>query len=352
MQNIFDIHDYDEHFTEQFISQTLPFYDKWNIRPMQNEVKILADGSCDDADKFMEFMNEHSAKDYPVPIVIVVGNTEKTNNSKMLPSTMKYFKLKFDKFSGNDLGTPLMMGFPHKYPTGHEQMMPLSFNGYGPKQQMNAMGGISYSEIQGIVDRNVADASRSIRAEYVEVNARREAESIKRLAELETKMELYKLDIRAREVEEKERRLQAELDAFEQQKAEGLGNVKDYTKTIASGLLEVGKSAFGIEDKYDKKEKTENKKEDLKGSPKQSTSFDDNGFTPKEEKETNENTAFEELISVISNLNEEQKFALLEVLMPEEAEEINENKAESAEEIIIDNQNPEKDENIQTDDNN
>jgi hypothetical protein len=93
--------------------------------------------------------------------------------------------------------------------------------------------------------------------------------------------------------------------------------------------------------KKDKTEKTE-KTENLKGGPTKSTSFDDEGFTEnnvqnKEEKtETNNesNDAFDTLMSVVKNLNPEQKYALMDVLMPEEEEEINkENSQENQQNI-------------------
>ena len=245
MQNIYDIHDYDEFFIEQFTTQTLPIYDLWSIRPMQNEVREIISGTSEEIDKFKNFIVDHAEKDYPHPLTIIVGNAENSNPNNMANRTKLYFKIKFDKFKGNDIGNPLPYGYTNN------PAMPVPFMGLGGGHKIQEpiqQPGISYTEIQGIIDRNVSDATRSIRAEYEETAAKREAESIKRIAELEMKMEFYKLDIRAREIEEKERKLNEELDELEQRRAEGLGSVKDYTKTIAGGLLEVGKTAFGIED--------------------------------------------------------------------------------------------------------
>lgn len=341
MQNIFDIHDYDEHFIDQFTSQTLPIFDRWMIKPLQNEKKILDSGSSDEADKFIDFMNEHVEKDSPIPLLIVVGLTEKNNPTKMLNSTLQYHKLKFDKFKGNDIGTPLQFGYSQSN-QNNNQMMPLQMMGFGKKPPFNqsGMNGISYTEIQGIIDKNVSDATRSIRAEYEEVSAKREAESIKRLAELEMKMELYKLDLRAKEVEEKERKLQEELDNFEVEKAEGLGTVKDYTKTIASGLLELGKTAFGIEDKDDKKESSKSKsssdksKKDnnnLKGT--QTTSIDGDDFTEKTDQastteENNHKESFKDLKEILGDLSPEEKLEMIEILIPEEELSDNDNTSE------------------------
>ncbi len=324
MQNIFDIHDYDESFLEQFTSQSIPIYSLWSIRPLQNEQRELISGSSEDIEKFRNFINDHASKEYPHPLVIVIGNAEKSNPDNMSNTSKHYFKIKFDKFKGNDLGSPLPFNYENKYPTGNEQMVPLGFAGLGQRNNQAGMPGVSYTDIQGIIDRNVSDATRSIKAQYEESSAKREADAIKKFAELEMKMELYKLDMREREISDKERKLQEEMDDLEQRKAEGLGSIKDYTKTIAGGLLEVGKTAFGIEDKdiHKPKESTKPKESDLKGSP-ESSSFDDtddDGFVETNHNNDNQSDQFENLLGAISNLSEDQKYALLDVLMPDEIE--------------------------------
>ena len=358
MQQIFDIHDYDEHFLEQFTSCMIPIYDLWSIRPLQNEMKELISGTSTEIEKFRSFIIDHTNKEYPHPLIIVIGNAERANPKNMTNTSKKYFKLKFEKFKGNDLGAPLGMGFPQPYPSGNEQMIPLGFMGNMQRPMMNnGMQGFSISDLQGIIDRNVTDAARSIKAEYEELSAKREVESIKRLADLETKMELYKLELREKEVAAKEQQLHDEINAFEERRVEGLGTVKDYTKTIASGLLELGKTAFGLDNldskKKDKTEKSE-KAENLKGGSSKSTAFDDEGFTEnnvqnKEEKtETNNEStdAFETLMSVVKNLNPEQKYALMDVLMPEEDDEIvKENKTDNS---LENQQNTEENENVQS----
>ena len=281
-------------------------------------------GNGDDVDRFRNYILDHAEQEYPHPLVIVIGNSEKTNLDRMSNTSKKYFKLKFEKFKGNDIGTPLVLsGSPNQYPTNDQTSMVI--NGYGQHQQAKTNNiqqpnqAMSYNEIQGIIDRNVSDASRSIRAEYQEVSAKQEADSIKRMAVLEANMEMYKLDIRTRELEEKERRLNEQLEEFEQQKAEGLGNVKDYTKTIASGLVELGKSAFGIEDsKINDKKNTEKKQ--YKKSNFTNTSFNDNRFEEKSNNEVNPDNNLDLVLKGITNLDEEQKYALLEALMPQEEE--------------------------------
>lgn len=339
MQHIFDIHDYDENFIEQFCSHTIPIYDLWSIRPLENQQKEILTGSSGDADKFRSFISDHANKDYPHPIVIIVGNAESSNPKNILNNTRRYFKLKFDKYKGNDLGSPLPMGYaPALYPNAAEQMIPLSFSNAKTKNPSEMLfsglpnQGMSYSEIQGIIDRNVTDATRSIKAEYEELSAKREAESIKRLAELETKMELYKLDLKASEIQEKERSLNQQIELFEKQKLEGLGSVKDYTKTIASGLLELGKSAFGIQDskKINTDSKSKTDKVDLKGT----SGFDDDGFYEAkiENNIPKENNSFNNLLESLKTLSQDQKYLLLDVLMPDDTEDEIQN--QNQEEII------------------
>lgn len=319
MQNIFDIHDYDESFLDRFCSQTIPIYDLWSIRPLQNDQKEIITGGSNDVDKFRNFIIDHANQDFPHPLVIVIGNAEKTNSGRMSNTSKKYFKLKFEKFKGNDLGTPLTLsGTPEPYPTN--QTPPFAFNGVNPNP-MNPLQGFSLGDIHGIIDRNVADATRSIKAEYEEQAARREAENIKRLAELETRMEMYKLEMRAKEVESREQELRRELEELERKKAEGLGTVKDYTKTIAGGLFELGKSAFGIDDSEVKvKSKVENENKSDLGT----TSLvddDDNGFSEiknDELKIKDEKSNLDVVLQGIANLDDEQKMALLDALLPEE----------------------------------
>ncbi len=328
MQHIFDIHDYDENFAERFCSQTIPIYDLWSVRPLQNQMKEMISGTSEEVEKFRNFLTDHSNKDYPHELVIVIGNAERNNPGNMLNSTKKYFKLKFDKFKGNDLGEPLFLGSAQPYPTGQEQLIPLGFQGFSqrPQNGMGGFGGFPYHELQGIIDKNVSDATRSIKAEYDEISAKRETESIKRIAELEMKMELYKLELKAKEIKDKERKLMEDLEEFEEKKAEGLGTVKEYTKTIAGGLLELGKSALGLseaDDLFRKSSKKKNNesgqsKTDLKGTP---ADFEDEGFTPKPGKKESGDSDFSRLLGAIRALSDEQKMQLMDVLIPDDGDD-------------------------------
>lgn len=357
MQHIFDIHDYDENFAERFCNHTIPIYDLWSVRPLQNQMKEIISGTSEETEKFRNFLIDHANKDYPHELIIVIGNGEKSNPGNMLNSTKKYFKLRFDKFKGNDLGQPLYLGSA-PYPTGQEQMMPLSFPGFPSRPQagnsnFGGIAGLSYQDLQGIIDKNVSDATRSIKAEYDEISAKRETDSIKRIAELEMRMELYKLELRAKEIEEKERKLLQELEEFEERKAEGLGTVKEYTKSIAGGLFELGKSAFGL-DEADKIVKKSFKKNDL-GSAKNDTKasepiIDDDDFAESpEQQKSKSNISFDELIGAISNMTDEQKMYLMDVLIPEDEIEEEKQTSEQTNEIVT--KKAEEDENIQISDN-
>jgi len=353
MQHIFDIHDYDENFAERFCNSTIPIYDLWSVRPLQNQMKEMITGTSEESAKLRDFLIDHAAKEFPHELLIVIGNSEKGNPGNMLNSTRKYFKLKFDKYKGNDIGQPLFLGSAPSYPTGQEHMMPLSFSGFPSRpQNQGGFGGFSYQDLQGIIDKNVSDATRSIKAEYDEISAKRETDSIKRIAELEMKMELYKLELRAKEIEEKERKLLEELEELEGKKAEGLGTVKEYTKTIAGGLFELGKSAFGLNEADELVKKSFKKKDlasaaaDLKGT---SSKLNDGDFKEStEQNDSNNGISYEDLIGMIEKMSDEQKMQLMDVLIPEEEIDENEN---------LENQNTvgtiksENDENIQTGDN-
>ncbi len=109
MKSIIDVHDYDEHFLQQFISNILPVYEIWSIRYLQPKSKDLVAGRDKDAELFQNFIEDHSSKDYPHPLIIVLGNTEKNNKNHMSNFNKKYFKIQFENFKSNDIGTPLML---------------------------------------------------------------------------------------------------------------------------------------------------------------------------------------------------------------------------------------------------
>ena len=109
MKNIIDIHDYDEYFLEQFVSQILPVYEIWTIRYLQPNSRDLIAGRDKDTELFQNFLENYFEKDYPSPLLIVLGNSEKNNKNHMSNFNKKYFKIKFENFKGNGLGTPLIL---------------------------------------------------------------------------------------------------------------------------------------------------------------------------------------------------------------------------------------------------
>jgi len=327
MQHVFDIFDYDEAFLNRFSQNTIPFYDLWTVSTLQNHKKLICSGTNQEIEQFRACLEAHSQLEFPPELVVTIGNAEKGNPSQILNNTKKYFKLRFDKNQSNDLGQPF---FP--YASGR---MPESTNPFGmpypglkPMAGLGGFGGfgglgngMSMQDLQGVIEKNVSDATRSIKAEYDEMAARREAESIKRLAELEMKMELYKLELRSKEVEERERSLQEQLDEFEARKAEGLGTVKEYTKTIAGGLLELGKTAFGLGEIEDRIKKPEKAAHDYTASHLRGAELDEDGFkanaNPAHQPTSDE--AFGNLLGAIQQLSVEQKMQLMDVLIPDEA---------------------------------
>ncbi|OFX16472.1 MAG: hypothetical protein A2033_05265 [Bacteroidetes bacterium GWA2_31_9] len=364
MQNVYDIQDYDESFLEQFVSQVIPNFDLWSIRPLMNEKRVLADGTNDETDKLIAFFQSQSEKEYPTNIVIFLGNSEKNNPSVMLNYGRKFFKIRFNKNNNGELGTP---GF-------------LNTNGYNYNDQLQMLrsgirgsnmplGNFQLNDINGIIDRNVSDAIRSVKAQYDEIVMQKESESLKRHAELEGKFEAYKLAVQEQairdkhqELEERENALQQQYEEFEAKRQEGLGTVKEYTKVIAGGLLEAGKAWFGFDfgknDDDDEKSstpKSQNSKEkkgeseNLSNVKRKYNSDDDGGFELVSNKD-DDDTGFvlmdddpeikhpqlkgvidlEMMLAGIKNLSGDEKLLLMEALMPEEYEEENaENKKEN-----------------------
>jgi len=326
--NSYDIHDYEESLLDKFSTQITDYFDLWNITALHNDTKVLASGNSADVEKFREFINNHCAKDQPAALKITIGNSEKNIPGKMKNNGRMYYKVKFDLYKGIPEERPLVLNGFHPYSGQVEQFNPM---GIGPRNPMG-FGGFSLSDLQGIIDKNVSDATKSIRAEYAEEAAKREADSIKRITELEMKMELYKLDLRAREIEAKEQRLYDEIDELEARKAEGLGTVKEYTKTIAGGLLEFGKAALGLDGMGNLTKKSEKKPENSSSkSPNLSGSIreepEEDGFTESGSKsrtasgvEPGGNEAFLQLLDVVKGLSDDQKMQLMDVLIPEDME--------------------------------
>lgn len=359
MQNVFDIQDYDENFLDQFVSLVIPNFDLWSIRPLMNEKRVLADGTNDETDKLIAFFQSQSEKEYPTNVVILLGNSEKNNPSVMLNNGRKFFKIRFNKNNNSEFGTPGFLNTNGNYNYNDQlQMLRSGFRGSNMP-----LGNFQLNDINGIIDRNVSDAIRSVKAQYDEIVMQKESESLKRHAELESKFEAYKLAVQEQairdkhqELDERENALHQQYEEFETKRQEGLGTVKEYTKVIAGGLLEAGKAWFGfdfgknddedeVKSSKSKNQSSKDKKgesENLSNVKRKYNSDDDGGFELVSKKD-DDDTGFvlmddepekkhtqlkgvidlEMMLAGIKNLSGDEKLLLLEALMPEEYEEEN-----------------------------
>lgn len=357
MQNIHNIYEYDDNTLEMILQKVLPLYELWLIKPLENEKMIFMSGKRSDVKLFTDFIAEHVEKEFPHPLMIVFGMAEKGNKDVMIRTNRKYIKLQFEKFAGDENGEPFVLSGA----AYNNQMQPVGYMA-GQQGYMNGQGGVTIHEIQGIIDRNVNDAQRSIRAEYEELNAKREAESIKRIAELEMRMEMYKLEMRENDLREKERKLREEMEDFEDKRSEGLGNVKDYSRAIAGGILELGKAYFGIdkdEIKLTKKKKglgeVEEKAETRKAS------FNDDDFEQVDaEREYNgqenqrNDDQVSEMLTNFSGLTEDQKYEFLQNIFPGEDDPQQEESTteETTENNEVEPENNNENEDVSADNNN
>lgn len=110
MKNIFDIHYYNDNFLEKFIADYIVYFDLWNIQILENR-KNLIYGTSKETDKFQDFILEYSSLENPVPLIIILADAENNYPMKMNTFKMKYFKLSFDNYEGNSLGTPLILNY-------------------------------------------------------------------------------------------------------------------------------------------------------------------------------------------------------------------------------------------------
>jgi len=99
--------------------------------------------------------------------------------------------------------------------------------------------------------------------------------------------------------------------------------VKEYTKTIAGGLLEFGKAALGLDGMGNLSKKSEKKPESSSSkSPNLSGSIreepEEDGFTESGSKKPEGKEAFLQLLDVVKGLSDDQKMQLMDVLIPED----------------------------------
>ncbi|OFX46838.1 MAG: hypothetical protein A2046_06860 [Bacteroidetes bacterium GWA2_30_7] len=90
-----NIIEYNETIHEYFEQYLFIAFDLWSIRPLYNIDKTLLDGSSSQLKKFNDFISEHQNKKCPFPIIIIFGNSDKSNLRVMLSRNRKYFKIRF-----------------------------------------------------------------------------------------------------------------------------------------------------------------------------------------------------------------------------------------------------------------
>ena len=342
MQNVFEIQDYDENFRDIFINQVVPNFDLWSVRPLMNEKRVLIDGTNSETEKLIDFFHNQSESNFPIDVLILLGNREKNDPTIMLNTGRKYFKIRFNKNVNGELGTPghLLFDLKPNY-NDHWNMLQSGFRGLGTQNE-----NYPQVDIQGIIE----NVTRSLRAEYDEIAAKKESEALKRHNELERKFEAYKLAVqeqalneRKRALDEQAQELQLLHEELEAKKLEGLGTVKDYTKVIAGGLFEMGKTWLGLdigkndedEDKSSKPKAPNSKeKEDELSNVKTKYKYDDDdgGFElvkkddlqEEQFQKKNENTLQENIAiikGILKDLPADVKLELLNDFIPDDDEE-------------------------------
>jgi hypothetical protein len=134
-------------------------------------------------------------------------------------------------------------------------------------------------------------------------------------------MEMYKLELRARELERKEQELNGLIEELEQKQLEGMGTVKDYTKTIAGGLMELGKTAFGLDDRHSsdslKTKPSDSSSKNTKPSNSLGNTITDDGFSEVSANNKNSDDSLDQILQGIAHLDDQQKEALLDALLSE-----------------------------------
>jgi len=114
MQNSQEFIYYNENFIERINSDIFLFYDLWSVRPLQSPTKEFISGNCKEFEKFSEFIEQHSNKDYACDLLIFVGDGEKKYPTIMYNRTKKYFIVKFPQNTEEYIGTPLHLPYMNR----------------------------------------------------------------------------------------------------------------------------------------------------------------------------------------------------------------------------------------------
>ncbi len=108
MKNIDNIQTYNNFLLERIEKEILPYYDLWSLRSYQNRKHEYVSGTCDETEKFSQFISNYAENESPKELLLTVGNGEKTYPSIMLNTSKKYMIIKF-KNNSNYLGEPLIL---------------------------------------------------------------------------------------------------------------------------------------------------------------------------------------------------------------------------------------------------
>jgi hypothetical protein len=108
MKNINNIQIYNNFLLERIEKEILPCYNLWSLRSYQNQKHEFISGTCDETEKFSQFISSYAENESPMELLLMVGNGEKKYPSIMLNTSKKYMIIKFIENSSY-LGEPLFL---------------------------------------------------------------------------------------------------------------------------------------------------------------------------------------------------------------------------------------------------
>jgi len=108
MKNINNILIYSNYLLERIEKGIFPCYSLWSLRSYQNQKYEFISGTCDETEKFTQFISSYAENENPMELLLVVGNKEKKYPSIMLNTSKKYMIIKFIENSSY-LGEPLFL---------------------------------------------------------------------------------------------------------------------------------------------------------------------------------------------------------------------------------------------------
>jgi len=99
MKNIETSQSYCLYLVEKIVNEIFPCFELWSLRSLENRRYEYISGSCDEIEKFTQFITEYGGKSNQPKLLLVVGNGEKKYPSIMLNTSKKYSIIKFDTTS-------------------------------------------------------------------------------------------------------------------------------------------------------------------------------------------------------------------------------------------------------------